>query len=164
MISLFLISVLTTIFLSAVLNKARMKAELIECQGHMISLGGALGSYHHDHHQWPQMPEDAEAGGSDDEESYWKWWQDTLRPYGVDHTHWMCRTDNRLIASKIPDEDRPAYESSYLPTDFDEREMTPFQWPQPWVMERGQFHGTGIQVLMPDGTLKMQTLGLPGAY
>ncbi|MCB1231536.1 MAG: hypothetical protein KDN19_14800 [Verrucomicrobiae bacterium] len=126
----------------------RKRAEKARCIGNLKVLHTGFDSYILDNNHWPQLPEDS----FDMEESdYFRIWIKALEPYGVGQESWLCSSDRVLKA--LPDAERDEYVSSYLPTQFNSHRFTPYRWNQPWVTERGDYHGKGAHVLMPDGSI-----------
>lgn len=83
------------------------------------------------------------------EEEYFSWWISSIVPYGVTPETWVCPTDEAMIDPK-----REGYRGSYIPTPFDAHPFTPIRWNQPWLMERGNLHGKGAHMAMPDGSIQ----------
>lgn len=151
MVSLSIVAVLTGLGLSFSWKKLLHKTERAGCEGKLRSFHMALNNYMADQGHWPQLPEEFMMRGS--EESYWEWWYATLADYDITEKHWLCPTDERERRAGKP-EDRDKFESSYCPTNFDQGRNTPFQDPQPWVLERSDFHGSGNLMIMPDGSIQ----------
>jgi len=135
----------------------RAKAGMAGCIGNLRVIGSGLNNYMLDHNMvWPQMPQ----GNFNDEIQRSKWWETTLESSGVIHKNWICPNDKQSINWDSRDE----FRSSYAVTQFDEFPSSAFRWKQPWVIERGGFHGTGNvgpNMYMPDGTIQ-QGYAFPG--
>lgn len=127
----------------------RAKAGMAACMGNLRIIGLGLNGFMQDHNMvWPQLPPD----NFSNETQRSQWWEDTLKPYGVDHKHWICPTDTYGAKS----DEQQQFFSSYAVTQFDEFPNSAFRWKQPWAVERGGFHGgsnVGPNMLMPDGTI-----------
>lgn len=108
----------------------------------------ALAGYVTDKGSWPQMEEDR---FDFTEEEFFKFWVLATEPYGMSQDTWLCPMDRNinLVLGKMGFE----YYGSYNVTRFDKNPSTPFRWNQPWAMERGNFHGRGVHILMPDGSV-----------
>lgn len=137
-------------------HNLRAKAQMATCLSHMRILHVGLNTYMMDHEQvWPQMPEELAMRQS--ENDMWKWWYNTLKDYGVGHTHLVCPAESSLQKTGVKGESKDEYEGSYIITPFDESPRTAFRWPnQPWAIERGQPHGSsdGPNLLMMDGSIR----------
>ncbi len=97
------------------------------------------------------------------EEGFDAFWVAALTPYGGTWDIWLCPTHKRELLSEqmtgtAEEEDGANVElgriTSYLPTEFDSRPNRPYEWVQPWLLEKADNHGGGNQVLMPDGSVK----------
>ncbi len=145
-----IIAVLMTLFVSIAYNKIRMKTERALCRQQMSTIHTALNNCLIDQGHWPQFPFEKIKEGTGENEVH-KYWITTLLPWGGPKPEgWLCPTEKRLRAGEKK-EDRDEYESSYLVTPFDEQQETPKAYHQPWVMERGDFHGEGNIMLMENG-------------
>ncbi|MDG2122417.1 MAG: prepilin-type N-terminal cleavage/methylation domain-containing protein [Verrucomicrobiales bacterium] len=129
----------------------RAKAADGTCTSHLRSLRVSLETYMQDKHEWPQPP--LEIAG--DEEKMWEFWIKELTPYDGLQKYWVCPTHVELFMRGRSPQDTPEYMGSFIPTDFDDHESTPYKWRQPWLIERGNFHGKGAKMLMPDGSIQM---------
>ena len=127
-------------------RQVQQKAYAVKCLSRMKNLHDALQAHMQDHEGvWPQV--DLELEGED----YWKSWYDTLQPYKVTPVDWLCPSEETTLKKE---ENRPKYDSSYSITHFDDNPNTAFLWPQPWILERGDFHGSGARMMMPDGSVQ----------
>ena len=122
-------------------------AEKARCIGNLRVLHNGFDAFILEHNYWPQMPGDSTEW---DQSKYFQWWVKILEPYGVGQESWLCSSDRFL--KQLP-ENEGDYFSSYVPTRFNPHRFTPFRWNQPWVIERGDYHGKGAHVLMPDGSI-----------
>lgn len=152
MVTLAIVAVLAGVAMAGY-SKWIRHAENAKCLTHMKGIGAALGTYTVDHEGWPQMPEDL---GDKEEEEEWKWWIKTMEPYGITQATWLCPTEDkeRRRYARKSGEKRDDYEGTYIPTDFDDGRDTPYKWNQPWLIERGNWHGKGQNVLLPDGSIR----------
>jgi type II secretory pathway pseudopilin PulG len=147
-----IVAVLVTLTVSTAWRKIQHRAERFKCESNLKSFFVALSAYQMDYDQWPQIPEKIFEKGSRDD--YWEWWFKTLKEYKITEEHWLCPTDRReRIADQKPEE-AEKFPSSYGPTNFEPGPNTPREWNQPWVLERGDFHGSGNLMLMPDGSIQ----------
>lgn len=132
----------------------RERARDVSCIANLRLLYVGASSYLLDNdYVWPQMPTTVDI--STDEEPMWKWWTETLIPYGVSKHHWICASEAASHKEKYSL--TSDFYGSYIPTDFDPVPNTAFMWgTQPWFIERGQFHGPdhGPNIVMPDGTVR----------
>lgn len=141
------ILVLVAVMTYAGLETLKGQARKAKCMGNMRMIHSGLNSHVLDLNHWPQMPE---AALEFEEEAYFEWWTKVLEPYGVGKDVWLCPSDKIVKDGKTKPED---YAGSYIPTPFDADQYTPFRWNQPWLMERGNFHGKGAHIIMPDGSI-----------
>lgn len=130
----------------------RNKAKKAKCISHLRTIHSGLLGYHTDVGHWPQMEEDR-FDFSEDE--FFDFWVTTLEPYGVGRDTWICPSDRKVEYMEKSERDK--YIGSYVTTRFDDKAQTPFRWNQPWVIERGSFHGPGSHMLMPDGSVSDTT-------
>lgn len=126
----------------------RERARKAKCMSHMRTIHAGLLAYTTDKGQWPQMEKDKY---DFTEEQFFEFWVESTKPYGLNEDTWVCPSDRAL--ERMVNEDRIKYFGSYVVTRFDERAQTPFRWNHPWAMERGDFHGQGAHILMPDGSI-----------
>lgn len=126
----------------------RRAAKKARCLSHMRTIHAGFAAHLEDKGRWPQM-EAEEFNFSDDE--FFGFWIRSLEPYGVAPEAWICPSD-RNPALEEKEAAAEAY-GSYVPTRFDDSLATPFRWNQPWLMERGDLHGKGAHVVMPDGSI-----------
>lgn len=156
LVTLFIIAILAAILFDLSWNRIRMKTERIKCESNLTTLYVGFKNYMAEYGSWPQVSEDLQefgSGANDDKMA--EFWIETMRPYIDNEKHWMCPTDLRELQANTKKEDRDKYEMSYVPTPFDSGPNTPNQWRQPWLMERGTFHGEGPLGLYPDGSIQM---------
>ncbi len=127
----------------------KKRAEKAKCISHMRTLHSALSAHVLDKGHWPQMDDDEENWT---ESKFFKFWIESLEPYGTSADNWVCPSDKLFLQFRKVDKDE--YFGSYVPTPFDKAPSTPFRWNQPWLIERGDFHGKGSHMLMPDGSVQ----------
>ncbi|MEO0414227.1 MAG: hypothetical protein AAF226_04645 [Verrucomicrobiota bacterium] len=156
-----LIGVLLVVAISSfgVYKKRAKKARSIK---HLQAIHTGFTSAITDIGEWPQMPEEDEAGDpiSWPESKYAKWWIDTMTPYGLDEGIWVHADDFKELAQRRKQQEGQSvggsgddvgiYHLSFVPTKFGPGRATPFRWKHPWAMERG---GDQLMV-MPDGSVK----------
>lgn len=124
------------------------KVAKVRCLSNMRSIHVSLSSYVTDVGHWPQIPEAADA----DNESYEKWWMSTLEPFGTTDKVWQCPV---MVAGQVKDSDGYLLKMHYIPADFDANPISPRRWPNmPWLVERGNNHGSGALALFPDGATR----------
>jgi prepilin-type N-terminal cleavage/methylation domain-containing protein len=133
--------------------RLRKKAERIGCESNLKTLHTAFNLYLTEYGEWPQIPDQLADQEDSNESAYNKFWQDAVKPFGANADHWMCPTDKRERAQSLKKEDRDEYESTYVPTQFSPGDSTPKEWPQPWLLEKGDFHGEGPLMIMPSGQI-----------
>ncbi|MFZ4767001.1 MAG: type II secretion system protein, partial [Roseimicrobium sp.] len=96
----------------------RSRANFVACVSHLRSLHNCFLNYMQDHEMvWPQVPASA-IGDSENEEKEWKWWHETLAPYGSNKALWLCPEDARSKAETYAE--GSDFAGSYIPTEFDE--------------------------------------------
>ncbi|MEI6351501.1 MAG: type II secretion system protein [Verrucomicrobiota bacterium] len=142
-----ILGILVTLIVPAA-GPARDRVEKVVCVGNLRSIHIALGSYLTDNEQWPQCPEDLDRVAEE------KFWIETLRPYGMSDSAWICPTLKRRLAAMPSDSpDRPKIH--YTPAQFDDKPTTPYRWPtMPWALENGDLHGNGCLFIRGDGAIK----------
>jgi type II secretory pathway pseudopilin PulG len=129
-------------------NTAIQRAEKPACIANLKSVHLALSSYLIDNQKWPQVPEGVELDSPQES----AWWRATLGPYGMEKS-WTCPTLRRT--AKERNMEQALKENHYVPSLFDEFAATPYRWPKmPWAMEVGNNHGTGLLIIMMDGSVQ----------
>jgi hypothetical protein len=137
------------ISLTAVVSDTFIKrARKVGCISNMRVLHSSLVAHVTDKGHWPQMEEDR---FDYTEEEFFKFWILATEPYGMSQDTWICPSDRNV--ARIHGAMGSKYFGSYNVTRFDKGPATPFRWNQPWAMERGNFHGKGVHILMPDGSV-----------
>jgi len=124
------------------------RAKKAKCISQMKAIHGGLSGYITDVGYWPQM-EEGKVGYTEDE--FFKFWVTSTEPYGLDKEVWLCPSDagyHSLAKAQLGE-----FIGSYVPTRFDKKPQRPFQYNQPWLLERGNFHSRGCHILMPDGSV-----------
>ncbi len=153
LVTILIIGILIGV-VAAVSSKFIKRAEKVKCISHMRTLHTAFLAYMQDKGHWPQMPKDQEWT----ESGFFKFWIISLEPYGVAQDTWLCPSDKLFMGYKKMEKKRKTeYFGSYAPTPFDDAPGTPLRWNQPWLMERGNLHGNGAHILMPDGSVQEST-------
>lgn len=133
-------------------DSVRKNAEKVKCVSNMKTLHASFMAYMEDVGHWPQLPGDEDKDWT--EEEFFRFFILALEPYGTAKDTWLCPSDKVMIGQKKLDQDESKeFFGSYVPTRFDERANTPFRWNQPWIVERGDLHGKGAHILMPDGSI-----------
>ncbi len=153
-----IVTLLSTIALP-VYSSLKAKGQQAVCLGNLRILHLGFNSYLQEHDMvWPQRPD---GGAEEKDELTWKWWLETLKPFDVQKKNWICPADVENAAGLYDQEVK--FIGSYIPTEFDELPNTAFKWKQPWIIERGEYHGknTGPHMVMPDGSIiKGITMGV----
>lgn len=129
-------------------SKFLARAKKAKCISQMKAIHGGLSGYVTDVGHWPQMEED-KADFSEDE--FFKFWVVATEPYGLDKEVWLCPSDAGYHS--LSKEQLGEFIGSYVPTRFGKKPQQPFQYNQPWLLERGNFHARGCHILMPDGSV-----------
>lgn len=124
------------------------RAHKVKCISQMRTLHTAFAAHLTDKGSWPQFPEDMEWS----ESGHFGFYIKALEPYGVAQDTWLCPADKLYLEWR--EVDKNTYFGSYVPTPFDKNPSTPMRWNQPWVIERGDLHGKGAHILMPDGSVQ----------
>ena len=125
------------------------RAEKPACMANLKNLHMALSAYLVDNQKWPQVPNGIDLNSPEE----CSWWRTTLAPYGMVDKSWICPTLRRTAIEK--NMEAALQENHYVPSLFDEFPATPYRWPNmPWAMEIGNNHGTGILIIMMDGSIK----------
>ena len=137
-----------TVPISGVFKK---KAEKVKCMSQMRTLHTSLTAHLTDKGHWPQLPDD---GRDWTESGFFRFWVSSLEPYGASTETWLCPSDKLYLQMKKSEiEKKDRFFGSYVPTPFDKSPASPLRWNQPWLIERGDFHGEGGHLLMPDGSI-----------
>ena len=129
----------------------KRRAAKATCLSHMRVIHTGFDAFMADNNYWPQMPAKAV---DFDESTFFHWWIDVLEPYGAGEANWLCPLDKVRFDNASNTKE---YAGSYIPTMFDPHSFTPLRWNQPWLLERGDFHGRGAHVMMPDGSIFSST-------
>ena len=152
---IIVIAIIATLVAVGTTVSGRMKAAAEEttCTSNMRSLHVGFAAYIHDNDEWPQRDENALTNR--DQESSWEFWIKSLEPYKIDQKTWRCPTEWKQHVSVLDEDQYPEYWSSYIPTPFEGGSSMPFKWStQPWIAERGDFHGNGVKLMMPNGNIR----------
>ncbi len=132
--------------LTAGLSSMREKANRVACTSNLRVLHQAFADYTLDKGYWPQEPDGLGSEGHE----FFGWIIGEVTPYGGGRNVWICPSDKRLNLINVTTKN---FEGSYVPTLFSATEGRPWQWKQPWIMERGNAHGSGALMIMPDGAV-----------
>lgn len=127
----------------------RERARKAKCMSHLRAIHSGLLAYTTDHGHWPQM-EEGKYDFSDEE--FFEFWIRETEAYGLSQDTWVCPSDRPL--ERLFNNGEVEFFGSYVVTRFDKKAQTPFRWNQPWAIERGNFHGKGSHMLMPDGSIQ----------
>jgi len=144
------------VLLIPVIEKLRARAQRVQCMANMRNLHVAAAQYVQDNNQWPQIASSAE---DEDNTGYAQEWITALAPSNVEKKNWICPTLQNLLAN--PNYNSPGSERvDYFGMPFDDKPMTPYQWPrQPWFVEGADVHGHGQLIIFTDGSISdMKTI------
>jgi len=144
MVVLVIIGVLTALAVPSYIH-FRNQAKKATCLSHMKTVHTGLGAHLNDKGYWPQMPDGIYDG---EETDFFEFWIRAIEPYGVHEPNWLCPADK--VRKEAWDKDKSG---SYIPTPFDAHPISPIRWNQPWLIERGNLHGKGAHIAMPDGSI-----------
>lgn len=143
-----ILGVLATLVFTAT-NSLVQRAEKPACIANLKTLHLALTTHLTDNSKWPQVPEGTELDSPAED----AWWRTTLAPYGMTEKSWSCPTLRRTAKEK--NMEAALRENHYVPSLFDEYAATPYRWPKmPWAMEVGNNHGSGLLIIMMDGSVQ----------
>jgi prepilin-type N-terminal cleavage/methylation domain-containing protein len=143
-------AIIAILVLMTIQGFARYKkhAAKVQCISKMRTVHAGLAGFYVDKNHWPQPTISIE---HITEENYFEWWISVIEPYGVSAEDWLCPVD-----AVKPEEERIGSRASYIPTRFDSHRYTPVRWNQPWLTERGDMHGKGPHIAMPDGSISTE--------
>ncbi len=145
MVTILIIAILAST-MSIGLTALKQRASRVACMGNLRTLHQAFASYTNEHGYWPQEPGDLGSEGH----HFYTWIIGEVGPYGGERNAWICPTEKQERALDIA---REEFVGSYTPTMFSPVEGRPWQWNQPWLIERGNLHRQGALVIMPDGSI-----------
>ena len=148
------VAIIAVLFAVGTTVSGRMKAaaEETSCTSNMRSLHVGFAAYINDNGEWPQLPEEIFRG---EQERGWEFWVESLEPFGIDQKTWLCPTEWNSHIANLERDEYPEYWSSYAPTPFEGGGSAPFRWSnQPWLAEKGDFHGNGPKLMMPNGNIR----------
>jgi len=148
------IAILVTMLLPVV-SSMTARMDRAKCTMNLKSLYVGTESYLQDQKRWPQI--DPNLAGETDSDEYARQWMAALNPYKISKETWHCPTTQKQLsaAESTPNSESPKERIDYLPTPFDDKEMTPHRWSgQPWFIERGSLHADGNLMIFPDGSVK----------
>ncbi len=142
------------------------RADAAACVMKMKGFHTALAGYVSEHQTWPDESVLEVGGKKPTENQLWEWWYKEMKTYGMGEEEWYCPADLRTRARNMkdakPGEDdadetgtKPVLkEPSYIPSKFSYGPVKPFEYNQPWVTERQDFHGgEGMNKVMFDGSV-----------
>jgi type II secretory pathway pseudopilin PulG len=135
-----------------VISQLRSRAQRVQCSTNLRSLFIATELYLQQNEHWPQIEEsddDNDAATADSSGG----WIAALKPFGISEKTWICPSvQNSLGNPDISDPNN--MRADYIATPFDDKPMTPHQWPrQPWFAEVGDVHGHGNLIIFTDGSI-----------
>ena len=145
-----------SILVLPVISGMRARAQKTQCAANLRSLYTATELFIQQNGSWPQI---AMSDSDSAEEDYAKAWIAALQPFGPMQKTWICPTTQNLLGN--PDLSDPSnIRVDYTATTFDDKPMTPHQWPrQPWFAEVGDVHGRGQLIIFTDGSIsELKTL------
>lgn len=131
-------------------SRFKKRTEKVKCISQMRTLHSSFVAYVAEKGKWPQLPTEEKEWNED---KFYRFWVTSLEPYGSSADTWLCPSDKLMLQMKKSDLEKKRYFGTYVPTPFDSGPGTPFRWNQPWLIERGDFHGNGGHMLMPDGSV-----------
>ena len=119
----------------------------------MRVIHAGLAGFYAEHNHWPQSPWNVQENADEisEEDDYFGWWIELLEQYDVAAETWLCPVD-----AVKPEEERIGNRTSYIPATFDSGRYTPVRWNHPWLTERGDLHGKGPHIAMPDGSISTE--------
>jgi len=146
MVTILIIAILAST-LSIGITALKDRANRVACMGNLRTLHQAFASYTSEKGYWPQEPEDLGSEGYE----FYGWLIGEVSPYGGGRNAWICPKEKQERALSITDEE---FVGSYVPTMFGPVEGRPWEWNQPWLIERGNLHRSGALYIMPDGSIQ----------
>ncbi len=146
------IIVIISTMIVPVSKRLKQRSEQVKCMSHMRSIHSSFTGYMADKGEWPQLPPEEEDWT---ENKFFRFWVAALEPYGSNRDMWLCPSDevHKEMRENLK-KGKDKFFGSYVPTPFDNNPSTPFRWSQPWLIERGDYHGKGGHMLMPDGSIQ----------
>jgi competence protein ComGC len=136
----------------------KRRAQDAGCMSNLRSLHASFSAYMLDHERlWPQVPDSIANDDNVDDENdrLAEFWIRTLEPYGAHRDTWLCPSERATFAE---DFDEKRFDASYIVTQFEDTPDVAYRWQQPWLVERGGFHSSEANMVMPDGSLKKERL------
>lgn len=127
----------------------RARAQRAACAANLRGLYIASDTFLQRNGSWPQI----HAKDFETREALANAWIAALEPFGLARKNWICPTIQDSLQG--PDYQDPAHARiDYVATPFDDKTLTPHQWPrQPWFIESGDVHGNGNLLIFADGSL-----------
>ena len=124
------------------------RAQRVQCSANLRSIYIATDLFLQQNESWPQIEESDDEDVADDSGNGWI---AALKPFGISEKSWICPTVQNLLGN--PDLTQNV-RVDYVATPFDDKPMTPHQWPrQPWFAEVGDVHGHGNLLIFTDGSI-----------
>jgi prepilin-type N-terminal cleavage/methylation domain-containing protein len=145
------------------------RADSAACIGKMRNFHAALLNYVTEKQTWPDESILEKDGRKPTENQLWDWWYTTMKDYGVGEEDWYCPADLRKRA-KNPKDAKPGEDDadelgfkptlkdqSYIPAKFSYGPTKPYEYNQPWLTERQDFHnGEGMNKVMFNGSVRKE--------
>jgi type II secretory pathway pseudopilin PulG len=149
LVVIVIIGILATLLFPA-FSMMKSRAQRVQCTANLRNLHIAANLYVQQNGSWPQI---AMSDSDSAEQDYANAWIAALAPFGPTQKTWICPTIQELLGN--PDLSDPQnVRIDYIATTFDDKAMTPFQWPrQPWFAEIGDVHGHGNLIVFADGSI-----------
>jgi len=143
------IGILATLTIS-IISSMRARAQRVQCAANLRNLYVASESYLQQNGGWPQI---SRGDSEDASEQFAMAWIAALKPFGPNERTWICPT----IQESLQNPNYMTAENAridYIPMSFDDKPMTPHQWPRmPWFLEVGDVHGNGQLIIFTDGSI-----------
>jgi prepilin-type N-terminal cleavage/methylation domain-containing protein len=153
-----LLELLTVVVIIAILgtltfpivSAMRARAQRAQCTANLHALYVAANLFVQQNNSWPQIRLTSGESASTD---FANAWIAALEPFGPTRKTWICPSFQEYLQN-------PDYNQSkntridYMPMPFDDKPMTPHQWPQqPWFIENVDIHGNGHLIIFTDGSI-----------
>lgn len=126
------------------------RSEQARCMANLRNLYVAANSHLQAAGFWPQIPNTLI---NDDPKTYAKSWVATLKPYGIEHSSWICPTLQKSLGISLEALEKDEnYRIDYIAAAFDDKPMSPWQSQTfPWFLERASLHPRGQLIIMTNG-------------
>lgn len=146
----FAIIGIVALLLLPAFSRLQARAQRVQCMANLRSLYTATELFIQQNGSWPQIRMSYSDTAEDD---YAKAWIAALSPFGPTQKTWICPTVQNLLGNPDPS-DSNNVRLDYYCTTFDDKPMTPHQWPrQPWFAEAQDVHGHGNLIIFADGSI-----------